>query len=257
MFQLRSEQIEALYGAAGGRFEDDLVAHLRRFTPYQAAALGDDGVMVVVRYGLLRADNHGFTLRGPARCYVETMFMLGSDFDTDPQYPWAFSILSDPETPDQLVRADALQSAVHDYATTVAPPAARGRAMAAALELLELELPAWDEDFEAIMLACARCAWPEKYDAVGESALRMVIEDSEQRAEHFGVFDADGEGVCLLFALAYALGNGCPFDPQYPWIQSSLELSPPAERARRLRARTRTYLSQALVNLHGEVRHVR
>jgi len=255
MLQLRAEQMEAFYSAAGGRFEDELVAHLHRFTPYQAAALGDDGLMQVVRYGIERADNHGFTQRGPARCYLETMFLLGSDFDTDPQYPWAFAILSDPERPDQIERADALHAAVHEYLAAAAAPEARDRAMRAALGLLEAEAPPWDERFEAIMLGAAHRCWPEKYAAVGEAALRVVVEDSEQRAEHFEIFD--GDGASLLFALAYALGNGCAFDPQFPWIASSLALPEPDERRRRLRARARTYLSRAIINLSGDNGHVR
>jgi hypothetical protein len=255
MLQLRKEQMEAFYSATGGHFEDELVAHLYRFTPHQASALGDDGLMRVVDYGLERADNHGFTLRGPARCYLETMFLLGSDFDTDPQYPWAFAILSDPEHPDQVERADALHASVGAYLAAAAPPEARDRAMHAALGLLDAEPPPWDERFEAIMLATARRSWPEKYAAVGETALRTLVEDSEQRAEHFDIFD--GDGASLMFALAYALGNGCAFDPQYPWIQSSLALPEPGERRRRLRSRAKTYLSQAMTNLSGESSHVR
>ena len=60
-----------------------------------------------------------------------------------------------------------------------------------------------------------------------------------------------------MFALAYALGNGCAFDPQYPWIQSSLALPEPGERRRRLRSRAKTYLSQAMTNLSGESSDVR
>lgn len=255
MLQLRAEQMETFHTELGGHFEDGLIAHLHGFTPYQADVLGDEGLMQVITYGLERADNHGFRLRGPARCYVETMFLLGSDFDTDPQYPWAFAILSDPEVPDQVERADALHEHVRAYLNAASPPGARDRAMRAALQLLDAEPPPWNERFAATMLAAARRCWPEKFAAVGERALRTLVEDSEQRAEFFGIFD--GDGASLLFSLAYAVGNNCVFDPQYPWIQSSLELPEPSARRGRLRARAKTYLSRALANLSGESDRVR
>jgi hypothetical protein len=83
---IREDQMRMLDAAQVERFADDLVAHIEGFAPTQFASLGKMGIRNTISIGLRNARSHGFTLRGPARLYVEAMFMLGSFFDTDPQY---------------------------------------------------------------------------------------------------------------------------------------------------------------------------
>ena len=83
---IRREQMRALEGAQTGLFADELVAHIQGFAPTLFASMGNDAVRATVSMGLKNALGYGFTIRGPARFYVEAMFMLGSFFDTDPQY---------------------------------------------------------------------------------------------------------------------------------------------------------------------------
>jgi hypothetical protein len=97
----------------------------------------------------------------------------------------------------------------------------------------------------------ARTVHPEKFDYVGEAQLRVLIEDSEHRGEYFGM--ADGAGVSLLFALAYVLGHGCAFDPQFPWISDSLADIDPTKRYGLLLENSEAYLTGAIMNLGMEM----
>ena len=69
--------------------------------------MGGEWLKTLVNTGVSRARGHGFTLRGPLRLYLDLMFLFGSDFDTDPQYPWAGEVLK--EQGMEMERAAALR----------------------------------------------------------------------------------------------------------------------------------------------------
>ena len=75
--------------AALRRFEDEMVVHSKDFSPLLCEIIGEDQLRVAVRQAMARAAGYGFTYRGPIRLFIEMMFLCGSAFDTDPQYPAA------------------------------------------------------------------------------------------------------------------------------------------------------------------------
>jgi hypothetical protein len=250
MLTIREEQMEMFRSATGGVFEDHLVEHLQLFAPDKFAELGEEGLRQVIRYGMKRADNFGFTMRGPSRFYVETMFILGSDFDTDPQYPWAFDVLADQGIMDEVKRADALHGKLMEYISAAGSPEMIRHSMVATREWFDETPPAWDDNFKRAMLEVARTAHPEKFNYVGEAQLRVLIEDSERRADFFGM--ATGAGISLQFVLAYVLGHGCAFDPQFPWISDSLTDIEPTKRYGLLLENSEAYWDRAITNLEKE-----
>lgn len=62
---------------------------------------------------MTRAKAYGFTNRGSIRLFIEMIFLFGSGFDTDPQYPWAATILAD--SSEQMYRAERLYEKIIDY----------------------------------------------------------------------------------------------------------------------------------------------
>src|SRR5687767_9297821 len=102
MLRIRSEQITVFAEAALRNFEDRMVAHLENFAPNHSKILSEDEMRVVIRHGIKKAEDHGFTSERSIRIYTELMLMLGSSFDTDPQLPWAAELLSDEEITDEL-----------------------------------------------------------------------------------------------------------------------------------------------------------
>ena len=94
MLKIRSEQISVFEIAAVRNFEDRMLAHLKDFAPNHSKILSDDELRVVIRYGMKKAEDHGFTSERSIRIYTELILMLGSSFDTDPQLPWAEELLN-------------------------------------------------------------------------------------------------------------------------------------------------------------------
>jgi hypothetical protein len=60
----------------------------------------------LIQYGIKRAASYGIQLENDVRKYIEVMLLLGPDFDKDPKYPWATSILTDKNLTDPKVKAD-------------------------------------------------------------------------------------------------------------------------------------------------------
>src|SRR5271156_5932319 len=101
MWMIRQEQTEAFRQHHLHKFEDEMVEHLKKFSAQQCKKAGEPGVRQVIRLGLENAGKYGLTNRGPVRFYIELMFMFGSYFDSDPQYPWARAALTSPANLDQ------------------------------------------------------------------------------------------------------------------------------------------------------------
>ena len=76
--RIRSEQITALENAMARRFQDEMVAHLAEFSPPLFRVIKEDQMREAVRFGIQKAGQYGFTLRGPIRLYLELMLLFGS-----------------------------------------------------------------------------------------------------------------------------------------------------------------------------------
>jgi hypothetical protein len=253
MLEIREEQLTAFEQAALKNFEDQMVEHLKEFTPQHCEVIGEAGVRHVIRLGMARSKKkYGLTNQGPVRFYIELMFMFGSDFDTDPLLPWVAEILNDTTTPDQMVRAERLYGTLMDYVEKVAGPdneyvkAALRRASLQRFE--DLRVPA--ENFENEMVARLKANYPQKCEYVGESALRELIPLGRALARKYAI--SKDEGVVLLIGLLFAQGHGFATDPQLPWIQATLNnpaITDPNKRIERLYSKVMTYLRHVLASL--------
>ncbi len=89
LLTIRPEQFDAL-------FEHKLADHIREHLPIQFEALGYDGTRKAVQYGMRRARTHGIASQPGIRAYVQLMFVLGPDFDTDSKLEWVGQALREP-----------------------------------------------------------------------------------------------------------------------------------------------------------------
>src|SRR5262245_10939339 len=110
MLRILERQLREFGLLARQSFAEEMVEHLLDFAPDHAKSLGTKALAQIVELGMARARGYGFEQRGPMQFYIELMFHLGSDVDTDPQYPWAARILNRPRVPGetQLRRANEL-----------------------------------------------------------------------------------------------------------------------------------------------------
>jgi hypothetical protein len=97
MLVIREEQMEVLREYMRRRFEDRMVAHFREFWTEECDAMGEESVRQMIRKGSERAAAHGITKEYDIARYVNIMFALGPDFETDPATEWAGRVLSDEE----------------------------------------------------------------------------------------------------------------------------------------------------------------
>jgi hypothetical protein len=111
MLVIRTEQFKLFEGESRARFVREMVDHARRYLPYHFHALGEQGTREAIQYGIDRARAHEIVSVPGVRAYVQLMFVLGPDFDQDPQMPWAPEALSadDEKTRIQKLLAGAQQ----------------------------------------------------------------------------------------------------------------------------------------------------
>jgi len=252
MLKIRKEQIDVFEQAALCNFEDLMVEHLKQFAPKHAEVLGEPRVRQVITLGMERARKYGFTNQGPVRFYLELMFMFGSDFDTDPQLPWAHETLKDAVSSNQMALADELYDKAMDYFNRVVGP--NYEYEIAALHKVSREryenLPRSDRNFGDEVAERLRKLYPQKCDYLGELKLRLLIPRASELAEKYSVTDSIGESVFI--GLMFALGHGCTADPQFPWIEATLRdaaIGDPNKCIERLYGKFMTYLNTGLANL--------
>ena len=233
------------------KFEDKMVQHVRQFTPKHSEILGEDGVREVIQLGMDRAKSYDFTNQGPVSFYIELMLMLGSDFDTDTQYPWAGNILGDPSITNQMQRADGLYVKAMDYVENVVGTNSEYNKEAIlkvsqlGLERLIMSGGILEDDIIMQM----SMVHPKKCEYLGESALRALVSQGIKLAGSFDIYTSHGGR--LLAGLMFCFGHGCCNDPQFRWIVETLNrpyFGNSEKRVDRLYSKWKTYLDCAVNN---------
>ncbi len=249
---IRKEQIQVFENVRSPEFEDYMVEHLKDFSPLFSASLGEAGMRRVIQAGMKREATHGFTFRGPVRFYIEITILLGIDFDTDPQYPWAEDILGSTHIADQTQRADRLHEDLIAFLDAVGGPD-RAYSNRAIRGLRNLPLETTDPTtpvFADSVLSRMREVHPQKVQFVGEQSLRKLVARAVEEAGKFGILS--GAGTSLLVGLMFVVGHGCTNDPKFPWIAATLHNSASRDRAECvecLYSKSRTYLDHILASI--------
>ncbi len=256
MLVIRDQQMQAFAQNAKKQFEAATVSHISRFAPGQVEILGEKTIGQIVSLGIERAEKYRFTNRGPVRFYIELMFMFGSDFDTDPQYPWAAEVLGGSDAADQMTRADRLYRKTMHYIEMVA-----GRDLEYEREALYRIVGPTPVAFTfsagdtSGIPAFFRKIYPQKCEYLGDSAL----EDLAQRGiSSAGAYSGSSRAAMIFAGLMFIFGHGCLSDPQFPWITNTLEKDAEGDadaKIERLYSKTRIYLENALKGLEGRAQH--
>jgi hypothetical protein len=246
MLKIRRDQLEEFERRERRRFEGAMLLHLKAFAQPHCEAIGDDGILQIIRLGLEKSNRYGFTLHGPVRLYIESMFMFGCHFDTDPQYPWASDYLNDP-APDQMFRAEGLYQKITCYLEHVVGP--DGLHAHHALRQMRWAMPKADPaisaDLRGEILRTVESVYPQKCAWLGNDILGHVVDKGLIEAGAHGVTSVSG--MMLFPLMAFALGHGFATDPLYPWIVHTLgdlKALDANVRVERLRAQTMLFLDR-------------
>jgi hypothetical protein len=249
MLVIRKEQMEVIRQAALASFENEMLAHSQKFSPQLGKVLGEQQLRLAIRRAMARADRYGFTNRGPIRLFVELMFLFGSAFDDDPQYPWVANILCDSSP--QMLRAQRLYEKVLDYQEKVSGPEDMNTRIALGnLSLLaQKPLDFSAKDFVPGMLREMAYVFPKKASYLGEEALQALIRESCAAAQKESF--RTSRAYAMVVALMFMFGHECVDDPLYPWIAHTLRdktIADPAVRADRLEKKALVWLKHVLAN---------
>lgn len=247
MLVVRAEQMKVFEQDALRRFEDEMVAHSKEFTPRLCEVIGDDQLRVALRQAIDRAGTYGFTNQGPVRLYIELMFLCGSDFDTDPQYSAVADVLN--ASGDQMQRAEQIYDGILEYQEKVSGlDAANTRKALDTLSIFaRMPITFCSNEFVTGILQEMAHAFPQKVVYIGEEALTALVYEGQVEARRYHLPTVRGEA--LVVVLMFAFGHGCTDDPLYPWIARTLRderITDGVARAQRLEKKALTWLDHVL-----------
>lgn len=247
---IRKAQIDKLNKFTMQAFEDEMIQHLAEFSPALFDVIKEDQLRVAVRHGIKKAEEYGFTFRGPIRLYLEMMLLFGSSFDTDPQYPWASEILNDQEFANaQMHRAEQLYEKIVDYQEKVSGEKAINtrKALEELLNLAQKEIKFSSNNTSEGIRQEMKRIFPQKAEYVGKEAMKALINQSGDVISKYKLPGIRAE--VMMASLMFAFGHGCNADPLYPWIERTLndkKIVDSAARAERLEKKAVTWLSHVL-----------
>lgn len=256
MLIIRNEQLAEFTSEALGRFERQLAEHAQTFAPQHAKVLGETGTLAVVRLAISRGRHYGFTGQGPLQLFLELMFLFGSEFDTDIQYPWAGRILNPSAPGGQMDKADRLHAAAAAYWDAVAGP--ENRYAQAALRALSNDGTALTrtlrEGARYVPTAAQALAtlYPQKADYLGAPVLQNVVAEAVAECESRSIRTLPAWWVMTV--LRCTLGHAISRDPLYPWVGKALNgerEGDPDERVRKVYSKGKIYLAEAIAHLEG------
>jgi hypothetical protein len=235
--------------AAWKDFENEMVAHSKKFASRLCRLIGDEQLRLCLRGTMARADGYGFDIRGPVRTFVEMTFLFGSSFDTDPQYPWAAEYLRQGGT--SMERAEALYHKILDYQQKVDGPKSIHaiKALRTLSEMSRKPLVFETDDFATEMLSRLKQTYPEKALYVGDAGLAALVREGMAQARRHGLQPMRGEAV--LTAMMFTMGHGCTDDPLFPWLSRALadgKENSPVERCVRIETEAKEFMRRMGLN---------
>jgi hypothetical protein len=231
MLKIRKEQMAVFEQEAAQKFEDHMVQHLREFAPSHFKILEEAEIRKIIQYGINRAQSNNLRSERSIKVYIETMFMLGSGFASDPQYPWAAEILNDESVPIEAERIDKLHAKVWDYVEHVMPDYRALANKSESSRIIETLRKLKEESNQPIAQSAVsefysrsverlKQLFPKKSEYIGELGLRRLIQRGMELASSHGIISERGIVMCI--ALMFIVGSGFDNDPLLPWASDAL-----------------------------------
>jgi len=247
VYRIREDQIAEFRRSALADFEEEMILHSKNFSPKLCEVLGDDQIRVSVQQAIAKAQTYGFSNRGPIRLCIELMFLCGSHFDTDPQYPAIGKVLNSKD--EQMDRAGQICQGVDDYVDKVAGE--KNIHVRKAEEFLadfaSSPINVSENELAETLVREMTNAYPQKVAYMGNDSLLKLIEEGRNEARKHELTSVRAQ--TLIVVLMFAFGHGCTHDPLYPWIKRTLrdeQIVDSEARARRLEKKAVTWLTHVL-----------
>ncbi|MBK1694021.1 hypothetical protein CKO09_04630 [Chromatium weissei] len=246
MLIIRAEQLAAFQQAATTSFENKLFAHIQTATPILSAKMGETTLRLEIQQAMKNAAQYELTERAAIRLFVELRFLLGSAFESDPQYPWIASILNNKEM-SQTKKVKQLYEKVENYQMQVLGEHGVNSQVALRNFMLFMQQPFLlsMRDFGFGMLRVLADIFPLKAAYLGEEILQDIVRTGYTKARELSFPTLRSYGV--LIGLMFICGHGCIADSAYSWLAQILNSDEtPTAIAERLNEQTLLWLEQTL-----------
>ncbi len=218
MLTLRDEQVAVLRDDVRARFEEAIAGHLREYFPGHCAAIGPAAVAATVHCGVERAAKYDLRTRREVVLWTALMFLLGSAFDRDVQYPWVLPTLAAPG--DGFTRVQRLYDRAMHHLDAIRGEDGR-EDLRYLLRLHRLDFHAASRRDTSFLLTEL---YPSKASVLGADILERTIRGAAEEARRFGL--TTRFGITFHTLLVFTLGDGLADDPQYPWAGKVLRETP-------------------------------
>jgi len=247
MLLIRREQMEVFEKVARRPFEDEMVLHSQEFSPKLCKVIGEKQLRIALDQAIDKAKTYNFTYRGPVRLYIELMFLLGSHFDTDPQYVKFNKLLN--ATGNQMQRAEHIHREINDYIQVVSGE--NNINVRKALEALWIfakkPITFGLNDFVEGMCKEMTLIFPQKTAYIGKDSLVKLIHEGQSEAQKYDFLGIRANS--LIVVLMFAFGHGCINDPLYPWISKTIKnksIIDPVDKTKLLEKKSLIWLDKVL-----------
>jgi hypothetical protein len=241
---IRAAQMQVLAEATTLEFEHRILDHLKSFAPKHCAVLQEDDLRSVIRYGWHKANDYGFFAERSVRIYIQLMLMIGAGFDSDPQIPWAWEMLTSNPNEVESARIDPLHERAWDYADAISKDYETDGRLDFSRFVDQISTlrqqsttgldPSQIPGFRAAAVSRLKLLFASKSAYIGDAALDRLFDFTIQCANSYRMNSE--RGVLLFFVMMFVLGSGFHDDPQLPWVSAILndKESGPNDRVDRL-----------------------
>lgn len=199
-------------------FENELLIHVKTYFQGHYQMAGEEGIRKTIRYCFTKCKQYKFTTKRNICLYLNNMLMLGSNFDDDPQYPWARLISKDIKFKDSVSHIDDISSNAMEVFEAFAGTENK-HINRFFLNITQQK----DKLFNSLCDANLKLnteilkEWfPQKYDTIKEQNLQKMVLAGYHLSEKYGI--SKTSNIAIYIFMMFTGGSGFDTDPQYHTI---------------------------------------
>jgi hypothetical protein len=115
MLAIRKEQMALFVASEIEKFENRVIAHLRKHFPRKCDALGESKIRRIIQHGIKQAASYDIRAERDVCKYIDLMFAFGRNFDKDTMLLWPAAILNDRTILDSKMKMERLFEAAMQH----------------------------------------------------------------------------------------------------------------------------------------------
>jgi len=250
MLIIRNDQLKAFSRIKLNKFEEKMYVYAKKHFPDEFYDLETKHLIGVISKAIEKGKLYGFHTQKHAFYFLSLMFLLGSEFDSDVQFPWVYDYLTDQSVSDVDKRMENTWRAAVTFISCIAG------------DHLEFIRPVFDklyklniqnlsnlteDNFEKEINCFLMEFYPEKHNCQMEGENSALIKYGVNVSEKYNIESSHGKAVIIV--LMFVFGSGFHSDPLFYKISNVLNNGMLDENARinKLLKQVRRYLETVTI----------